>query len=163
MNEIEQTQLPGVGTLHAFECLSGERIGVISTHADRREVVIYDDDDPDRVCATVSLTPDEARALADILGGITVIERLDDLRQEISGLSIDWLPIAPHSPYAGLTLGDTALRTRTGVSVVAVVRGDRTVPAPGPEEPLLADDTVVVVGTPGGIDRAAQVLSGVFG
>ncbi len=159
MTQINETKLPGVGTLHDFECQSGDRVGVISHHGDRREVVIYDPDDPERVAESAAMTADEARVLADLLGGTTVTERLDDLRQEIDGLAIDWLPIAPDSRYAGKTIGETALRSRTGVSIVALVRGDQPVPAPGPEQTLLADDTAVVVGTAEGIDAAVKLLS----
>ncbi len=159
MTDINETKLPGVGTLHDFECVSGARIGVITHHTDRREVVIYDPADPDRVGESATLTADEARVLADLLGGTTVTQRLYDLRRDIAGLAIDWLPISPHSPYAGGTIGDTELRTRTGVSIVAIVRRDRPIPAPGPEEPLLVDDTAVVVGTPDGINQAAGLLS----
>jgi TrkA domain protein len=159
MTEISETKLPGVGTLHEFECRSGDRVGVISHHAGRREMVIYDADDHDRVSESITITPDEARALADLLGGTSVIERLDDLRHDIAGLVIDWLPISRHSPFVGHAIGDTALRTRTGVSIVALVRGDDALPAPGPDETLRADDTAVVVGTADGIDAAAQLLA----
>lgn len=159
MAEINETRLPGVGSLHAFECRSGERVGVISHHAGRREIVIYDPDDADRVSEAVTMTSDEARVLADLLGGTSVTERLDDLRQEIHGLAIDWLPISPHSPYAGRTIGDTALRTQTGVSIVALVRDNQPLPAPGPAETLLAHDTAVVVGTAEGIDAAVVLLA----
>lgn len=159
MTEINETKLPGVGTLHDFECQSGDRVGIISHHGDRREVVIYDQDDPDRVSESAVMTAKEARVLADLLGGTTVTERLDDLRQEIAGLAIDWLPISPHSTYAGRTIGDTGLRSRTGVSIVALVRGDQPLPAPGPDQTLLADDTAVVVGTADGIDAAAKLLT----
>lgn len=159
MTQINETKLPGVGTRHDFECRSGDIVGVISHHGDRREVVIYDRDDSDRVSEKATMTADEARVLADLLGGTTVTERLEDLRQEIHGLAIDWLPISPYSPYAGKTIGDTALRTRTGVSIVALVRGDQPLPAPGPEQTLLVDDTAVVVGTADGIDAAAKLLA----
>lgn len=159
MTHINETKLPGVGSLHDFECESGDRVGVISHHGDRREVVIYDAHDPDRVSQCAAMTADEARVLADLLGGTTVTERLDDLRQDIEGLAIDWLPVSPHSAYVGKTIGDTALRSRTGVSIVALVRGDHPIPAPGPELTLLADDVAVVVGTADGIDAAAQFLS----
>ena len=159
MTQIHETKLPGVGTLHDFECQSGDRVGVISHHGDRREIVIYDPDDPDRVSESAAMTADEARVFADLLGGTTVTERLDNLRQEIDGLAIDWLPISPHSPYAGKTIGETALRSRTGVSIVALVRGNRPLPAPGPGQALLGDDTAVVVGTVAGISAAAKLLS----
>lgn len=159
MTHINETKLPGVGTLHDFECQSGARVGVISHHGDRRELIIYDPDDPDRVGESVAMTAGETRVLADMLGGTTITERLEDLRQELAGLAIDWLPISPNSPYAGKTIGETALRSRTGVSIVAIVRGDQPIPAPGPEQTLLADDTAVVVGTASGIDATAKLLA----
>jgi TrkA domain protein len=45
------------------------------------------------------------------------------------------------------------------VSIVALVRGDQPIPAPGPDKELRADDTAVVVGTAEGIDAAARLLS----
>jgi len=159
MTHVHETKLPGVGTLHEFECESGERVGVIAHHGDRREVAIYDRDDPDCVSASATMTNNEARVMANLLGGTTMTEHLDDLRQEIQGLAIDWLPISPESVYAGKTIGETSLRSRTGVSIVALVRGEEPMPAPGPEQTLQADDTAVVVGTDEGINAAAKLFA----
>ena len=105
------------------------------------------------------MSPDEARVLADLLGGATLVERFEDLRQHIAGLSIDWLPVSERSRFAGQALGATEMRTRTGVSAIAVLRGGTAIPAPGPDDVLLGGDTVVVVGLAGGIDAAARLLS----
>jgi TrkA domain protein len=43
--------------------------------------------------------------------------------------------------------------------VVAVIRGDEAVPAPGPEFPVEFDDTLVVVGTPAGIQTVIEILA----
>ena len=59
---------------------------------------------------------------------------------------------------AGSTIGDGRLRTRTGSSVVAVIRGDETIPAPGPETVLTPDDLVVAVGTPEGLRQLRDLL-----
>ena len=159
MAEINETSLPGVGLRHEFVCESGDRIGVITRHSGRRDLLLFDEDDPDTVSESAALTPDEARVLADMLGGATLVERFDDLRQHIAGLSIDWLPVADASRFAGQALGTTEMRTRTGVSAIAVLRGGHAIPAPGPEQVLLGGDTVVVVGTADGIDAAARLLS----
>lgn len=158
MAEISETNLPGVGLRHEFVCESGDRVGVITRHSGRRDLLLFDEDDPDTVSESASLTPDEARVLADLLGGATLVERFDDLRQHIAGLSIDWLPVADGSKFAGQALGATEMRTRTGVSAIAVLRGGQAIPAPGPEQVLLGGDTVVVVGTADGIDAASRLL-----
>lgn len=159
MAEIIETTLPGVGLRHELVCEGGGRIGVITRHSGRRDVLLFDRDDPDSVSESVSLGPDEARMLADMLGGATLVERFEDLRHHIAGLSIDWLPLSEHSRFAGQALGATEMRTRTGVSVIAVLREGTAVPAPGPDEVLRAGDTVVVVGLADGIDAAARLLS----
>jgi TrkA domain protein len=62
------------------------------------------------------------------------------------------------SVYVGRTIGDARIRTRTGVSVVAIVRGEEAVPAPGPEERLQSADYLVVVGTAGGVEQTVELL-----
>src|ERR687891_126926 len=57
-----------------------------------------------------------------------------------------------------ISLDDEDARTLTGVSVVAVLRDEQAIPAPGPEQRLEAGDTLVVVGTPRGIERLAVML-----
>ncbi len=159
MPDITETNLPGVGLRHEFACASGDRVGLITRHSGRRELLVFADDDPDYVSESVSMTPDEASALADLLGGATLVERFDDLRQHIAGLSLDWLPVPEQSRFAGAELGATQMRTRTGVSIIAVIRGSSAIPAPGPEVVLVGGDTVVVVGLAEGIDAAARILA----
>jgi TrkA domain protein len=42
--------------------------------------------------------------------------------------------------------------------VVAIIRKDRAFPAPGPDFRLEADDTLLVVGTPRGIEELSVIL-----
>jgi len=48
--------------------------------------------------------------------------------------------------------------TLTGVSVVAVLRGEVAFPAPGPDFLMEPGDTLVVVGTAEGIETATKIL-----
>jgi TrkA domain protein len=93
-----------------------------------------------------------------LLGASKVAQQLADLQQRIEGLVIDWLPVRADSPYAGRSVGATRLRTRTGVSVVAIMRGEEAVPAPGPDEALESGDYLVVVGTARGVEQAVELL-----
>ena len=58
------------------------------------------------------------------------------------------------SRFAHATIGEGAFRTRTGASVVAVVRGDTTIASPGPDHRFEPGDVVVAIATP---DRLAQL------
>ena len=158
MAQYEETQLPGVGVRHDFITELGRRVGVITRHGGRRELLVYRDDDPDSCIATVHLEEADRQALVEILGGSQVTRTLTDLQQRVEGLAIDWLPIAKDWFAAGHTIADTQMRRRTGVSIVAILRDGSTIPSPEPSEPLSAGDTVVVVGTPEGIEAASIVL-----
>jgi TrkA domain protein len=104
------------------------------------------------------MTPVESRIVGDLLGGVQLVENLVEMQQSVEGLVIDWLPLPAGSPFAGRSIGDAAVRSRTGVSIVAVIRDETAFPAPGPDFGLEADDTLVVVGTAGGIEAVGELL-----
>ena len=58
----------------------------------------------------------------------------------------------------GRTIGDGAIRSRTGASVVAVIRGERSIPGPGPELALEGGDVVLVIGAADSVAKAATLL-----
>lgn len=159
MGRIEQTKLPGVGLRYDFDTEGGQRIGVIHHYGGRRELFVCPAADPDTAAYSLTLTEDEAHDLVDTLGGSQVIENLGHLQTQIEGLALDWLLVPESSSYAAKTIGDARIRTRTGVSVVAVIRSDSPHPAPGPDFHIEAGDTLVVVGTPQGIEGVSDILS----
>jgi TrkA domain protein len=158
MSKIEETKLPGVGIRFDFVTKDGQRVGVVHHRGGRREIFICPPDDPDTAQTVLDLDDDDVHTLNDVLGVSPVIEEIYQI-QQVEGLAMDWLSIKATSPFAGKTIGDARIRTRTGVSVVAVIRGDDPFPAPGPEFVLMADDIAVVVGTPPGIDSVKSILA----
>ena len=159
MVEIEQTALPGIGTRYVVVARSGRRVGVVTHRNGRRELVIYDADDPDTAAASLTLTSDEADALAELLGAPRVVQRLAKMHRELEGLTSEQVLIADGSPYVGRTLGETQSRTRTGASIVAVVRAGEVHASPAPDFEFAARDIVVVVGTPEGTSGVAHILA----
>lgn len=158
MSEIREVKLPGVGVRYEFQTAEGLLIGVISHRTGLREIYVSRRDDPDEFKRVLGLSPDDARTLAELLGATRVAEQLAELQQRIEGLVIDWLPIREDSPYRARPIGETQLRSRTGVSVVAIMRGDEALPAPGPEVRIDSGDYLVVVGTARGIEQAVELL-----
>ena len=158
MADVEQTRIPGVGVRHDFQTKQGRRIGVIAHRVGHRELILYAEDDPDAVEETVRLEADDVFTLAELLGASRVTQAVEGIRQSVEGLALDWLPITEAWWANGHTIADSQLRRRTGVSIVAIIRDDQTIPSPEPHEQLHAGDTVVVVGTPEGIVRATQLL-----
>jgi TrkA domain protein len=158
MAEIKEVKLPGLGVRYEFITQEGKRVGVVSHRSGRKELYLPDPSDPDAFKRTLGLTDEDARTLAEILGGSRIAEELAEIQQRIEGLAIDWLPLREDSPYVGRTIGDARVRTRTGVSIVAVLREDQAFPAPEPDLELATGDYLVVVGTTRGIEEVVELL-----
>ncbi len=158
MAEVTETQLPGVGVRYEFTTNDGARVGVLCHHTGRREIFVYDEDDPDLARSTLRLSADDSRTISELLGAAHVTEVIHAVQQRIEGLALEWVEIPETSSVIGTTIGDGRLRTRTGASVVAVIRGGTTEPAPGPEYVFQAGDVVVAVGTAEGLELLRQAL-----
>jgi TrkA domain protein len=157
--DVERVNLPGIGTQHVITTARERRLGVVSHHTGRRDLVVYDKDDPDSAVVSVALTIEEANALAELLGTARIVERLADLRRQVEGLVTVQIVVADGSPYVGRTLGDTAVRSRTGASIVAVVRDRQVYASPRPDFQFVAADVVVVVGTAEGTAAVAAIFT----
>src|ERR687898_1950490 len=145
--EIRDTPLPGVERRYDLTTQRGDQLGVVSYRTGRRDLLLYDHDDPDACREVIRLSEEESDALADLLGAARLTGHLAELQQQLEGLAISWLTIREDSPYAEGTIADTQARSRTGVSIVAVLRGQTAFPAPEPSFAFQAGDTAVVVGT----------------
>jgi TrkA domain protein len=157
--DVERFNLPGIGTQHVITTSRGRRLGVVSHHTGRRDLVVYDMDDPDTSVVAVALTTDEAGVLAELLDTARIVERLTELHRQVEGLVTEQIPVQAGSPYDGRKLGDTQARTRTGASIVAVVRDRSVIASPRPDFQFTAGDVVVTVGTAEGTAAVAAILA----
>lgn len=155
---VNQIPLPGIGVRFEFSTEDGAHVGVVHHRSGVRELVLFERDDPDTSHVLVRLGPDDSRTLAELLGVSQVTKDLAELGQDVEGLAVDRLTVPHRSPFDDRTIGDTGARTRTGVSIVAVLRAGSAHPAPGPEFGLRGGDTLVVVGTPRGIEDFVVLL-----
>ncbi|AFU03857.1 hypothetical protein NBRGN_054_00570 [Nocardia brasiliensis NBRC 14402] len=138
---------------------SGRRIGVVAHRDGDIDLIVSKLDDPDACAAQIPLSTDEAAVLANLLGAPQLVAKLNDEHSDLPGITTRQMAIAEESPYAGRTLGETAMRTRTKVSIVAVMRAGQLHPSPGPDFTFTTGDLLVVVGTPEGLDAAAKILT----
>lgn len=158
MSDVTETRLPGVGVRHEFTTDAGERVGVISHRGGRRELLVYDRDDPDACTTVIRLSRGDTRTLAELLGASQVSEAVSAVQYQVEGLAIDWIRIPASSSHAGRSLAEGMYRTRTGASIVAVVRDETTFPAPDADFVFAAGDVLVAVATTTGLDELRQIL-----
>lgn len=156
--DVNEVLLPGVGLRYEFTNADGDRIGIVARRSGDFEVVGYPADDPDEGDLLFRLTAVEADTVAEILGAPRIAERFADLTKEVPGLSAGQIAVPAGSGHAGRPLGHTRARTRTGASIVAIVRGDTVIASPAPDETLLAEDVLVVIGTHEGINGVRAII-----
>lgn len=157
MTEVSETELPGVGVRHDFTTAGGDRLGVLAHRTGRRELLVYDERDPDACRVSVNLEPDDSQTLAELLGGGQVSESVRRL-QQVEALAIDWLTISPSDAAHARQISEAAPRRETAVLIVAVSRVGDTVLTPGPDFELRAGDTVLAVGAPADIRQTFRRL-----
>lgn len=158
--DVNEVLLPGVGLRYEFTSQDGDRIGVVALRSGEFELMVYADDDPDEAHVVLRLAGEEADTLAEILGAPRIAERFADLTREVPGLSAGQVEVRAGSRFAGRPLGETRARTRTGASIVAIVRGEEVIASPGPGQALHAGDVLVVIGTHDGIAGVEQIIRG---
>jgi len=135
-------------------------VGVLVHRDGHRELLIYCKGDEDSCSETIDLGQSESAALVELFGGTKITERLTDIRHDVQGLAIEWLTVEPQSPMVGRSIGDGQIRTKSGASVVAVLRGGESHPGPGPDFILELGDVALVTGSFDGVAHASRIICG---
>ena len=144
---IYESELPGVGRKFEVDLPDGARAVVVVHHDGRREV--FKRAAPDEDSAKVfDLDARTARQVAAALQG-TGFETVDvnDLQAPLGAAIIEWVEVGPDSDLVGETIGDADLRAQTGVSILAIQRGEESIEHPDADTELLAGDILVGLGT----------------
>ncbi|MBT2905460.1 TrkA C-terminal domain-containing protein [Streptomyces sp. McG8] len=113
--------------------------------------------DPDDTAVCLKLNAEEAASVVDAL--LPSHHSPNLLATAELGLVAERIELPATSYWNGRVLGDTRMRTETGVSVVAVLRRAEAIPSPGPDFRLAGGDTLIVIGTREGVGVAADILS----
>jgi TrkA domain protein len=156
--DVNEVLLPGVGLRYEFTNADGDHIGIVARREGTFEISRYSADDPDEARQLFRLTSAEADTVAEILGAPRIAERFADLTKEVPGLSAGQVVVPAESAHQGKPLGHTRARTRTGASIVAIVRGDNVIASPTSDEVLKQGDVLVVIGTHEGISGVRAII-----
>lgn len=156
--KVFETQLPGVGRRYTLTFPTGGQF-VVVLHNDGRRQTYWRDDAAADGEELFEVTESQARKVAEIFDGTyfhPVEEGLDDAFEDAR---IRWIEIAQTSPIANQRIRETQLRSRTGISILAIQRGDRTLSNPDADTEIRSGDTLVVVGTEEAYDALDAVLA----
>jgi TrkA domain protein len=85
-----------------------------------------------------------------VLGGAYERPKIvEELEMALGELMIEWVPVPDTSPLIGQTLAEAALRAKTGITIIAILREPEPVSGAQPEDVIQQGDTLVTVGKAG--------------
>lgn len=84
--------------------------------------------------------------------------KLETVNVALDAASTETIQLTEDSPVVGKGLGELDFRGASGATIIAVMRDGETKVSPGADYRLEAGDTVVLLGSPGKIERAVRIL-----
>jgi TrkA domain protein len=149
MLEVKESDLPAIGKKFSIETEAEETIVIVLRLTGEREMYRFlkDKEEPESV---ITLTEEEARTIGNILAG-AYFEPVPEKAVELvmKQLSMEWIKIEEGSVLANKTIGEMAIRKKTGVSIISILRGGKYIPSPSPSEKMVIGDTLIALGTSG--------------
>lgn len=142
---IRSTELPGIGTKYELETEKGDKIAIVFMDSSVQLYVL----EKGGQCSAAELNAWEARRLGSILTGAIIEAEEEAVEVAFSALSD--LRISIHTyivnkNLAGKSIGELAIRRRTGVTIIAVSRKGRNIINPPPSFSFEQGDVLVAIG-----------------
>ncbi|MFC7018887.1 MULTISPECIES: cation:proton antiporter regulatory subunit [Haloarcula] len=149
---VYETDVPGVGKKFEVELDGEERLVLVMHHDGKREFFHKSSPDADAE-RLFTLSGQRAREVGAIIQGayFQPVE-LSDVEVPLGDAIIEWVDVEADCSLEGQTLADANLRQRTGASVIAIRRGEETIPNPGPDDTFQSGDILVALGTRAELD-----------
>jgi TrkA domain protein len=157
---ITESDLPGVGKKFEID-LGGNTMIVVIHNTGKRE--LFRRADPNADSEKVFEFGDSlARKIGSIVEGayFQPIEAATTETTLPGGILLEWYELHPGADLIGETLESADVGGRTGVTVIAIQRGDETIDSPPPDTELREGDTLMVVGTPEDCEAFEELLAG---
>ena len=158
--DIYESDLPGVGQKHEVDLGGGKRLVVVTHNTGKREIYRKANADADGE-KLFELSDRQARTVGTILEG-AYFQPVQSSRVETvlsDDTLLEWYNVGEGSELAGQSIDGSNVRERTGVSIVAIQRGEEVMAPPTPDITIEVDDTIVVVGDREGCSAFETMLN----
>lgn len=156
--EVRESTLPGIGKKYVLPLQASGNLAIIVKPDGERQLYHFLRNE-DRPCDVVKLEPREAQQVANLLGK-PLVSAPEKLEMALGALELEWLELPERAPVVGKTLAEIRLRSKTGASLVAIMRGESAIPNPSIDTPFAAGDTLVLIGSPAQTEAARALILG---
>jgi len=141
------SELPEIGTKYEIESPKGDKVAVIFLTTGEIELYVLEAgaEQP----SVTRLTSEEARRVGSVLTGAMLTIEREDVEvtfSDISDLRINIHICSVTEGMVGKSIEDLGIRKRTGVTIIALSRRERTIISPPPGTVFEEGDLIVVIG-----------------
>ncbi|MFQ5863029.1 MAG: cation:proton antiporter regulatory subunit [Candidatus Brocadiales bacterium] len=146
MVEVKETELPAIGKKFTIETESDETVVIVVRLNGDREVYRFTEDKEIPISET-TFTEEEARTIGSILAG-AYFQPVQETAVKLlmKEMAMEWVKVEAGSILKNKTIGELAIRKRTGASIISILRGGKVIPNPLPKETMYEGDTIIAVG-----------------
>ncbi|KYC84247.1 cation:proton antiporter regulatory subunit [Heyndrickxia sporothermodurans] len=145
---IRECELPGIGQKIEIQTDGNEKIVVIMHEDGQREIYQFDSMNAEESSGRVTLTDEESRQIAAILGGIIYKPKaIENLEHAFDELVFEWCKVDANARIINRAIGEIKFRDEFGVTIIAIIRKNHErILNPGANETFHKGDTVVLSG-----------------
>lgn len=145
--DIYESDVPGVGKKFEVSLDNKNKIIILIHHDGKREIYKKTDEDEDAE-KIFKFSDKQARQIGSILEG-TYFQPIEteNIEVPLGEDIIEWVDVSTNSPLIGETLKDANIRQRIGASIIAIQRGEDTIPNPKPNFKIKEGDILVTLGS----------------
>ncbi len=159
--KIRMADLPGIGKKISMVTSEQSTIALIVHHTGKRDLYFFGNEEEEECGFSVTLTAEETRELgAQLLGAAYQPVDLDQMKMFKNQIVVEWVDLQQQSILVDKTIAESRIRTKTGASVIGVVRGTDVVPVPDIHCVLHAGDTLMVVGKSEQVEQLIALCKG---
>ncbi len=146
---------------------AGSRFTILSRNGDKIEVVIYSDGKrcieyykkDAKVPASIVIDEKDAQQVAAVIGGAFNDTKILEPRDiTLKKLMLEWIMLEANVTVAGKSLGELRIREKTGVSILAILRGENLLPSPKENKILLGRDYLLIIGKKEEIKKFKEMI-----
>jgi TrkA domain protein len=155
--DIKEISLSSAESRFTIMSKNGDKIEVVIYNDGRRGIEYYKKDS--KMPSSVVMNEEDIPQIAAVLGGaFDNLKLLEPRDIALKGLILEWIKLEQNASIAGKSLGELRLRETTGVSILAILRGENLLPSPKENKILLGRDYLLAIGKKEQIEKFKETI-----
>ncbi len=161
--QIRHIEIPRVGQKYTLTTQKGNQ-AILIFHRNGQKEFYFTPEADDEPELGLELTDEEARIMGALLLGIDYRSEKDEVKEDsqqcFENILVEWIILSPKAELANQTIAEAEIRSRTGVTIIALERDGEMQGSPDINKKLIVGDRIMVTGTEEDIKKFEKICQG---